>query len=115
MLFSSYMGVFMITLITHKMCVFIRGEIWLWGGYYMRRGKSYYKKGKVWLYSRISPGERLLYSQFSGGKSYYIASFPRGNLARVKGYYTIPTGDAYSSGHLSGSVPFRTRHFKDIL
>ena len=50
--------------------VFIRGGIWLWGkGYYMRRGKSYYKKGEIWLYSRISPGERLLYSQFSGGKA----------------------------------------------
>ena len=32
-------------------------------------GKSYYKKGEIWLYSRISPGERLLYSQFSGGKA----------------------------------------------
>ena len=38
-------------------------------GYYMRRGKSYYKKGENWLYSRISQGERLLYSQFSGGKA----------------------------------------------
>ena len=42
-------------------------------------GKTYYKKGEIWLYSRISPGEcyyiasfpgeRLLYSQFPGGKS----------------------------------------------
>ena len=38
-------------------------------GYYVRRGKSYYKNGEIWLYSRISPGEKLLYSQFSGGKS----------------------------------------------
>ena len=61
-------------------------------GYYMRRGKSYYKKGEIWLYSGISPGEKLLYSQFSGGKGYYIASFPGGgNLARGKGYYTIPS------------------------
>ena len=52
-------------------------------------GKTYYKKGEIWLYSRISPGEMLLYSHFSGGKGYYIASFPGGNLARGKGYYTI--------------------------
>ena len=50
--------------------VFIRGKPGYGGkGYYMRRGKSYYKKGEIWLYSRISPGEKLLYSQFSGGKA----------------------------------------------
>jgi hypothetical protein len=35
-------------------------------------------------------GENLLYSHFSGGKSYYIAIFPGGKMARGKGYYTTP-------------------------
>ena len=47
----------------------------------MRRGKSYYKKGEIWLYSRVSPG-----------KGYYIASFPGGNLARGKGYCNVSAG-----------------------
>jgi hypothetical protein len=35
-------------------------------------------------------GEDLLYSHFSGGKSYYIAIFLGGNMARGKGHYTTP-------------------------
>ena len=68
--------VLMMTFIAHEtyMCMWsmclLGGKSGYGGkGYYMRRGKSYYKKGEIWLYSRISPGERLLYSQFSGGKA----------------------------------------------
>ena len=61
--------------------VFIRGEIWLWGERLLyedgeillkKRGKSGYivgfPRGKGY-YIASFPGERLLYSQFSGGKS----------------------------------------------
>ena len=34
-------------------------------------GKTYYKKGEIWLYCGISPGEMLLYSQFSGERLLY--------------------------------------------
>jgi hypothetical protein len=44
--------------------------------------------GEILLYSQISVGEDLLYSHFSGEKSYYIAIFPGGKMARGKGYYT---------------------------
>ena len=40
----------------------------------MRRGKSYYGGGgggKGYYIVRFPPGEKLLYSQFSGGKCYY--------------------------------------------
>ena len=80
-------------------------------GYYMRRGKSYYKKGETWLYSRISPGEKLLYSQFSGGKATIIASFPGGNLARGKGYYTIPVLNyAQQKQYMRPGFPFHHVH-----
>jgi hypothetical protein len=46
------------------------------------------KEGRFLLYSQISVGEDLLHSHFSGRKSYYIAIFPRGKIARGKGYYT---------------------------
>ena len=36
----------------------------------MKRGKSYYG-GKGYFIVRFPPGEKLLYSQFSGGKGYY--------------------------------------------
>ena len=44
------------------------------------QGKFGYKRGEIWLYSQISPGGKLLYSHFSGGKFYYIAIFPGGWL-----------------------------------
>jgi hypothetical protein len=46
--------------------------------------------GEILLYSQIPVGKDLLYSHFSGGKSYYIAIFLEGGMAREKGYYTTP-------------------------
>ena len=40
--------------------------------------------------AKFLPGEKLLYSHFSGGKFYYIAIFPGGKMARGKNYYTTP-------------------------
>ena len=40
--------------------------------------------------AKFLPGEKLLYSHFSGGKFYYIAIFPGGKMARGKNYYATP-------------------------
>ena len=47
--------------------------------------------GNMAIYSQISPGGKLLYSHFFGGKFYYIAIFPGGGgMTRGKNYYTTP-------------------------
>jgi hypothetical protein len=39
-----------------------------------------YGWGNVCYIVNLSPGEYLLYSKVSGGKVYYIANIPRGNI-----------------------------------
>ena len=64
--------------------------------------------GKDGYIAKFLPGEKLLYSHFSGGKFYYIAIFPGGKMARGKNYYTTPDwsirGPVYFSAE--GSAAF---------
>lgn len=52
-------------------------------------GQFGYKKGKLPLYSKLSVGEKRLYSQLFGRGWGYVAIDPREKMARWKRHYIL--------------------------